>query len=157
MTWRLSENSLIWMHRHTEWLHNSWAPSRSCKVPWFKDTGCQWDGATTKSPLYQSPTMSVLFCRRFQCWGIVNIVLLVSPKPMSKSEVPIHTPPEWAILQFSRPEKWYTTCCQGPLGVPKNAFGQIWELNFQEKITFYGFVEKYQTKPCSWHNIWIWG
>ena len=36
-----------------------------------------------------------------------------------------HTPPEWANLQFSRPEKWYTTYCKGPLGVPKNAFGQI--------------------------------
>ena len=42
-------------------------------------------------------------------------------------QVPVydHTPPEWANLQFSRTEKWYTTYCQGPLGVPKNTFGQI--------------------------------
>ena len=62
----------------------------------------------------------------------------------------IHTTPEWANQQKSCPEKWYTTYCQGPLGLPKNAFGQIWELNFQEKITFYWFVRKCQTKPCSW-------
>ena len=43
---------------------------------------------------------------------------------------PMHTPPEWATCQKSSTEKWYTTYCQGPLGVPKNAFGQIWELNF---------------------------
>ena len=43
-----------------------------------------------------------------------------------------HTPPEWAYKQKSWPEKWYTTYCQGPLGLPKNAFGQIWELSFQE-------------------------
>ena len=55
------------------------------------------------------------------------------------------------------PEKWYTTYCQGPLGVPKNVFGQIWELNFWEKITFYWFVEKCQTKPCSWYSIWTLG
>ena len=41
-----------------------------------------------------------------------------------------HTPPEWAYKQKSWPEKWYTTYCQGPLGLPKNAFGQIWELSF---------------------------
>ena len=34
-------------------------------------------------------------------------------------------PPEWATCQKSSPEKWYTTYCQGPLGVPKNVFGQI--------------------------------
>ena len=37
----------------------------------------------------------------------------------------VHTPPEWATCQKSCPEKWYTTYYQGPLGVPKNAFGQI--------------------------------
>ena len=47
--------------------------------------------------------------------------------------------------------------CSCLLGVPKNVFGQIWELNFKEKITFYWFVEKYQTKPRSWHNIWTQG
>ena len=47
----------------------------------------------------------------------------------------IHTPPEWAEWQKSWPEKWYTTYCQGPLGVPKNAFGQIWELHFLEIFT----------------------
>ena len=46
-----------------------------------------------------------------------------------------HTPPEWATCQKSWPEKWYTTYCQGPLGLPKNAFGLIWELNFQEIFT----------------------
>ena len=68
-----------------------------------------------------------------------------------------HTPPEWANLQFSRPEKWYTTYCQGPLGVPKNTFGQIWELNFQEKITFYWFEERYQTKSFGSPKIWTQG
>ena len=37
----------------------------------------------------------------------------------------LHTPPEWATCQKLCPEKWYTTYCKGPLGVPKNAFGQI--------------------------------
>ena len=36
-----------------------------------------------------------------------------------------HTPPEWATCQKSSTEKWYTTYCQGTLGVPKNVFGQI--------------------------------
>ena len=36
-----------------------------------------------------------------------------------------HTPPEWAYKQWDCPEKWYTTYCQGPLGVPKNVFGQV--------------------------------
>ena len=36
-----------------------------------------------------------------------------------------HTTPEWANQQKLRPEKWYTTYWQGPLGLPKNAFGQI--------------------------------
>ena len=68
-----------------------------------------------------------------------------------------HTPPEWANLQLSRPEKWYTTYCQGPLGVPKNTFGQIWELNFQEKITFYWFEERCQTKFLGSPKIWARG
>ena len=68
-----------------------------------------------------------------------------------------HTPPEWAYKQKSWPEKWDTTYCQGPLGLPKNAFGQIWELSFEEKITFFWFVRKCQTKPCSWWNIWTLG
>ena len=72
-------------------------------------------------------------------------------------DIAIHTPPEWATCQKSWPEKWYTTYCQGPLGLPKNAFGLIWELNFQEKITFYWFVGKCQTKPCSWQDIWTLG
>ena len=53
-----------------------------------------------------------------------------------KIENLITTPPEWAEWQKSCPEKWYTTYCQGPLGVPKNVFGQVWELNIQEIITF---------------------
>ena len=40
-----------------------------------------------------------------------------------------------AIQEKSWPENWYTTFCWGPLGVPKNAFGQIRELNFQEIFT----------------------
>ena len=43
----------------------------------------------------------------------------------SQSRQQSHTPPEWANPQFSRPEKWYTTYCQGPLGVPKNVCGLI--------------------------------
>ena len=35
-----------------------------------------------------------------------------------------HTPPEWAYNQKSCPEKWYTTYCQGPTGVPKVGFDQ---------------------------------
>ena len=66
----------------------------------------------------------------------------------------LYSPPEWATWQFSQPEKWYTTFCQGPLGVPKNVFGLIWELNFQEKITFYWFVKKCQTKPFRSLKIW---
>ena len=76
---------------------------------------------------------------------------------LNPSFISLHTPPEWAYKQKSWPEKWYTTYCQGPLGLPKNAFGQIWELSFQEKITFFWFVEKCQTKPCSWQNIWTQG
>ena len=68
-----------------------------------------------------------------------------------------HTPPEWANLQFSWTKKWYTTYCQGPLGVPKNTFGQIWELNFQEKITFYWFEERCQTKFLGSPKIWARG
>ena len=47
------------------------------------------------------------------------------PQVLLDSISTIHTPPEWANLQFSRPKKWYTTYCQGPLGVPKNDFDQI--------------------------------
>ena len=36
-----------------------------------------------------------------------------------------HTTPEWANQQQLCPEKYCTTYCQGPLGLPKNAFGQM--------------------------------
>ena len=41
--------------------------------------------------------------------------------------------------------------------MPKNTFGQIWELNFQEKITFYWFEERYQTKSFGSPKIWTQG
>ena len=49
------------------------------------------------------------------------------PEPIQLTRMTntFHTPPEWANPQFSRPEKWYTTYCQGPLGVPKNVCGLI--------------------------------
>ena len=74
--------------------------------------------------------------------------------PTQPTQEKRHTTPEWANQQKSCPEKWYTTYCQGPLGLPKNAFGQIWELNFLEKNTFFWFVRKCQTKPFRSPNIW---
>ena len=40
-----------------------------------------------------------------------------------------HTPPKRVEWQKLQPEQWYTTYCEGPLGEPKNAFDQIWELH----------------------------
>ena len=48
-----------------------------------------------------------------------------NPESIYQEDLNHHTTPEWANQQKSCPEKWYTTYCQGPLGLPKNAFGQI--------------------------------
>ena len=69
----------------------------------------------------------------------------------------VYTPLLNAKRQKSWPEKCYTTYCHRPLGLPKNAFGLIRELNFQENITSFWFMEKCQTNPCWSLNIWILG
>ena len=55
--------------------------------------------------------------------GLCRLCLKESYFILFKPET--HTTPEWANQQKLRPENWYTTYCQGPLGLPKNAFGQI--------------------------------
>ena len=51
------------------------------------------------------------------------VKLHIKPQNLSLP-MSLHTPPEWVIVTKS-PEKWYTTYCQGPLGVPKYTFDQI--------------------------------
>ena len=126
-------------------------PNRIINRCWFVERECRWDGCNTHidaSLILVSPSnihrtvpqythalsfmMRAIVCSPWAPLGNCD----PSRKPISGLPAPQpctaqwHTPPEWATCQKSWPEKWYTTYCQGPLGLPNNAFGKIWELNF---------------------------